>query len=159
MATKQGSLDLLNDPVAQKLLVSPLNAQLAYVWRDGSPRVTPIGFHWDGKQIVLGTPPDAPKVKVIDGKKVAINIDDTSYPYKVLYIRGTAHVTIVDGIVPEYRLMSVRVMGQEGGEAWLKNMEPITPKMARIAITPEWVGILDFETRFPSALEKAMGMG
>jgi hypothetical protein len=28
--------------------------------------------------------------------------------------------------------------------------------MARIAITPEWVGILDFEQRFPSALEKAM---
>jgi len=24
--------------------------------------------------------------------------------------------------------------------------------MARIAITPGWVGILDFETRFPSAL-------
>jgi hypothetical protein len=24
--------------------------------------------------------------------------------------------------------------------------------MARIAITPEWAGILDFETRFPSAL-------
>lgn len=24
--------------------------------------------------------------------------------------------------------------------------------MARIAITPQWVGILDFQTRFPSAL-------
>jgi hypothetical protein len=26
------------------------------------------------------------------------------------------------------------------------------PQMARITITPEWVGLLDFQTRFPSAL-------
>jgi hypothetical protein len=25
--------------------------------------------------------------------------------------------------------------------------------MARISVTPEWVGLLDFETRFPSALD------
>jgi hypothetical protein len=28
--------------------------------------------------------------------------------------------------------------------------------MARIVIQPEWVGILDFEQRFPSAIEAAM---
>ena len=149
---------MLNDPVAQKLLHSPLPARLAYVWKDGSPRVVPIGFHWDGKQIVLGTPPAAPKLKVIDGAKVALTIDQSDVlPYKVLYIRGTAHVTIVDGIVPEYKLMCMRVMGPEGGAAWLKQIEPMSPKMARVAITPEWVGVLDFETRFPSAIEKAMG--
>jgi hypothetical protein len=26
------------------------------------------------------------------------------------------------------------------------------PGMVRITVTPEWVGILDFQTRFPSAL-------
>ena len=159
MPTKQGSLDLLNDPVAKDLLQSKIPARLAYVWSDGSPRVIPIGFHWDGKQIVLGTPPSAPKLKVINGKKVAITIDSDTMPHKVLYIRGTAHVTIVDGIVPEYKLMSKRVMGLEAGEAWLKQVEPMSPKMARVAITPEWVGILDFETRFPSAIEKAMAGG
>jgi hypothetical protein len=30
-------------------------------------------------------------------------------------------------------------------------------QMSRITITPEWVGILDFEQRFPSAIEAAMG--
>jgi hypothetical protein len=30
------------------------------------------------------------------------------------------------------------------------------PRMARIFIQPEWVGVLDFETRFPSAIERAM---
>jgi hypothetical protein len=28
--------------------------------------------------------------------------------------------------------------------------------MARVEITPEWVGILDFEQRFPSFVERAM---
>jgi hypothetical protein len=30
--------------------------------------------------------------------------------------------------------------------------------MARIAIKPQWVGIMDFEGRFPNDLERAMGM-
>jgi hypothetical protein len=30
---------------------------------------------------------------------------------------------------------------------------------ARIAIRPDWVAILDFETRFPSALASKMGQG
>ena len=33
----------------------------------------------------------------------------------------------------------------------------MSPQMARIGIRPEWVGILDFETRFPSAIAKRMG--
>jgi len=32
-------------------------------------------------------------------------------------------------------------------------------QMARIAIAPEWVKILDFETRFPSAIEEAVKGG
>jgi len=28
--------------------------------------------------------------------------------------------------------------------------------MARITITPTWVGLLDFEARFPGAIERAM---
>jgi hypothetical protein len=41
MASKQGNLDLLKDPVAQELLRSNIPAQLAYVSRDGTPRVVP----------------------------------------------------------------------------------------------------------------------
>jgi hypothetical protein len=32
----------------------------------------------------------------------------------------------------------------------------MSPQMTRIAVQPEWVGILDFERRFPSAIEAAM---
>ena len=63
---------------------------------------------------------------------------------------------VVDGVAPEYAAMCVRVMGEAGAKAWLENLRPLSPRMARIFITPTWVGILDFETRFPSALERAM---
>src|SRR5512138_656579 len=99
MPTKQGSLALLNDPVAQRLLQSTFPARLAYTWKDGTPRVIPIAFHWDGKEIVLGTPPDAPKMQVLrDGVKVALTIDSDSLPFKVLLIRGTVHTDIFEGI-------------------------------------------------------------
>jgi Pyridoxamine 5'-phosphate oxidase len=157
MATKQGSLALLDDPVAQQLLQSTVPARFAYTWRDGTPRVIPIGFHWNGQEIVLGTPVDAPKMKVLrDGAKVAVTIDSDHMPYKVLLIRGTVRLDTVDGVAPEYAAMCRRVMGEEGGDAWLQQVTPLFPRMARVFIRPEWVGVLDFETRFPNAVEWAM---
>lgn len=156
MTTQQGSLELLNDPVAQQLLQSPLPARFAYNWSDGTPRVVPIGFHWNGQEIVLGTPPDAPKMQVLkDGARVALTIDSSTQPYKVLLVRGSVHIDTVDGIAPEYTAMIYRVMQKEAGQAWLQQMAAICPQMCRIFIRPEWVGILDFEGRFPSAIERA----
>ncbi|MBA2520497.1 MAG: hypothetical protein H0V24_12585 [Chloroflexia bacterium] len=62
----------------------------------------------------------------------------------------------VEGIAPEYAAMTIRVFGEAAGQAWLDTMRPITPRMSRIFIQPEWVGVMDFETRFPNALERAM---
>ena len=157
MVTQQGSLDLLNDPVAQDLLTSHLPVRLAYNWTDGTPRVVPIGFHWTGEELAIGTFADAPKMHALkDGMKVAGSIDSDTMPYKVLLLRGTVRTNIVDGIAPEYAAMARRVMGDEQAEAWLETMRPLTPEMAVIYLRPDWVGILDFETRFPSALERAM---
>jgi hypothetical protein len=58
----------------------------------------------------------------------------------------------VKGIVPEYAAPAERYFGRERGQAWVGQLRGITPSMVRIAVTPEWVGILDFQTRFPSAL-------
>jgi len=161
--TRTHDLSLLNDPVAQGLLQSRIPARMAYVWPDGTPRVIPIGFHWDGHVLVFATPPNAPKSHVLrDGAKVAITIDTDAMPYKVLSIRGTAKVSLVDGMVPEYVLMSKRVMGEEGGSAWVAQVSQMLQhpkmggKMVRIAVTPEWVNILDFQQRFPSAIEAVM---
>lgn len=157
MPTQQGAVTLLDDPVAQQLLQSRLPARFSYVWSDGSPRVVPIGFYWNGTEIVLGTPPDAPKMRVLkDGAKVAVSIDSNEMPYKVLLIRGTVRVDTVDGIAPEYAAATRRMDGEEAGNEWLAQLALISPRMSRIFITPEWVGILDFETRFPNALERAM---
>jgi nitroimidazol reductase NimA-like FMN-containing flavoprotein (pyridoxamine 5'-phosphate oxidase superfamily) len=79
MTSRQGDLSLLEDPVAQQLLQSTIPARLAYTWEDGSPRVVPINFHWNEKELVFGTPADAPKMKVLrDGVSVAATIDGES---------------------------------------------------------------------------------
>jgi hypothetical protein len=153
MPAKQGDLELLQHPAAQVLLQSTIPARLAYVWTDGTPRVIPIWFHWNEREFVLATPPKAPKLKAL-GKnpKVALTIDDNNFPHKVLLIRGTARLETVTGIVPEYAKAAERYFGDQPGKAWVEQLGSKIQAMVRITITPEWVGLLDFQTRFPSAL-------
>ena len=153
MTVKQGDLGLLLHPASVELLGSKIPARLAYVWTDGTPRVIPIWFHWDGREFVLATPPRAPKLKALaKNPKVSLTIDDNNFPHKVLLVRGTARLETVDGIVPEYALAAERYFGAEQAQVWLKQLRTLVPNMVRIAVSPEWVGLLDFQTRFPSAL-------
>jgi hypothetical protein len=157
MPTQQGDLSLLDDPVAQRLLQSTIPARLAYTWTDGTPRVVPIWFHWNGTEVVFGGPTDQPKMKILqNGTKVAVSIDGDEWPYKALLLRGTVRTEIVDGITPEYEAAAKRYFGPEQGQAWVDQMRSLAPQMGRIVMTPEWIGILDFETRFPNAVERAM---
>jgi hypothetical protein len=156
--TKQGDVALLDVPVAQELLRDRVPARLAYVWPDGTPRVVPINFHWNGARHVLGTGRDFPKIKALrQNPKVAVTIDTETYPHKVLLIRSTAAVEPMDRVPEEYAAAAYRMLGDEGGRAWLDQIEAIDfTAWARAAITPEWVGILDFERRFPNGLERAV---
>jgi nitroimidazol reductase NimA-like FMN-containing flavoprotein (pyridoxamine 5'-phosphate oxidase superfamily) len=158
MQTQQGDLlALLDDPIAQELLRSTNLARLAYNWHDGTPRVVPIWFHWDGETIVLGSPPAAPKVYALPTySKVALTIDRDEFPYHALLIRGTADVETVDGVTPEYEACAQRYFGEEQGREWVEGVRQMSPQMVRIRVRPEWVSILDFETRFPSAIAAAM---
>jgi nitroimidazol reductase NimA-like FMN-containing flavoprotein (pyridoxamine 5'-phosphate oxidase superfamily) len=153
MPVKQGDLKLLQHPASQALLQSKIPARLAYVWTDGTPRVVPVWFHWNEREFVVGTPLKAPKLKALaKNPKVALTIDDNDFPHKVLLVRGTARMETVDGVVPEYATAALRYFEPEQAEAWLAQLVKLTPKMVRIVIAPEWVGLLDFQTRFPSAL-------
>jgi hypothetical protein len=153
MKAKQGDLALLQHPVSQELLHSRIPARLAYIWMDGTPRVIPIWFHWNGQEIVMGTPPKAPKLKALaTNSRVSLTIDDNTFPNKVLLLRGTARMETVDGIVPEYAAAAERYFGREQGEAWVSHLRTLIATMVRITITPDWVGLLDFKTRFPSAI-------
>lgn len=153
MALNQGDLALLEHPVAKELLVSNIPARLAYVATDGTPRVLPIWFHWDGRQLVMGTMPNAAKLKALaQNPKVAITIDDNSFPNKVLLIRGTAKVDIVEGVVSGWAQAAERYLGPENGKAFVEQIRSKGGGQARIIVTPEWVGVLDFQTRFPRTL-------
>jgi hypothetical protein len=81
---------------------------------------------------------------------VALTIDDNAWPHKVLLVRGHADVELLGDVVPEYELSATRYFGPEQGSARVAT--PRGKPMARIAITPNWAGVLDFQTQLPSAL-------
>jgi hypothetical protein len=157
MTSKQGDRELLEHPVAKEMLQSTNLAHLAYVWPDGTPGVVPIWFHWTGDDLVMGTPPGAPKVDVLqDGTPVALTIDGGTWPYHVLLVRGRVKVETVPAVAAEYAAAAERYFGAEQWQAWVNQVKALGDSMVRLAVRPEWVGILDFETRFPSAIEAAM---
>ena len=153
MPVKQGDLGLLQHPAAKELLASKIPARLAYIATDGTPRVVPIWFHWNGHDFIMGTPPKAPKLKALaKNPRISLTIDDNVFPHKVLLVRGTARLETAEGIVPEYAMAAERYFGPEQGKAWVAQLVQMTPSMVKITITPDWIGLLDFQTRFPSAL-------
>jgi hypothetical protein len=165
MALPQGELKLLQSDVAKRLLISTVPARLAYTSKDGTPRVVPTWFHWTGDELVMGTFVSAPHVRHAAARlgalranpDVAITIDTESFPPDVLLVRGQASVTEVDGVVPEYALAARRYLGEEGATAYLVQVDRPGTKMARIAVRPTWVGVLDFQTRLPSCLGGVTG--
>jgi hypothetical protein len=154
---KRGDVTLLEHPVAQQLLQSRLPARLAYIARDGTPRVVPMQFHWTGKEVVLSCWPDDPKSTALrEHPQVALTIDTAEPPFRVLQIRGTAAVTLVDGVPAEMVAASIRYMGQEAGQAWVEQAVRLSPQTARIAVRPAWVDVLDFETRLPGGMVRRL---
>ena len=81
---------------------------------------------------------------------MAVSIDEHAFPYKILYVRGVASVEMLDDISPEYAAAAERYFGPEQGRAWVEQLRG--QPSARIRVTPQWVNVIDFETRFPSAL-------
>lgn len=148
---------LMSDPVAQRLLASANPARLAYVARDGTPRVVPVGFDWNGTTIVVGTVPGSAKVRALEANPaVALTIDTSppAWPPHVLLVRGTARVTLVDGVFPEYVAGARKLTPAEEFPAWEAGVRALYDQMARIDITPTWARIHDFETRIPQAVEE-----
>jgi hypothetical protein len=149
---------VLNEPLAKELLGSAQPARLAYNGLDGFPRVVPIGFLWNGAELVLGTVSYAAKVKaLIANPKVALTIDTNEPPWQILLVRGTAKVDIVDGVVPEYLTASRKGSATpEQADAFEAEVRSLYKRMARIAVTPEWAKLIDFEKTLPSAVERAV---
>ncbi len=148
-------IDLMNDPVVQELVKAPIHARLAYSARDGSPRVIPIGYIWNGEVFVMGSPVNAPKVKALAANpKVALTVDTDSFPPHVLLVRGEAAVEVVDGVPDEFVAASRRFIGEDGMLEWEAGVRALYKQMAIIRVTPTWAKIFDFETRLPSPVEE-----
>jgi hypothetical protein len=126
--------------------------RLAYTWTDGTPRVVSLLFRWNGTDLVFATFGPAPKMKALQsGSRVALTIDTDSTPHRVLSIRGSAHVTSLRGVVPEYALCAARYLGADLGKAYIDSLAAVMP-IACVAVRSDVVVLLDCETRFPSAL-------
>jgi hypothetical protein len=160
MTLEQGDPRLLETDLAQRLLASTIPARCAYTALDGTPRIIASWFEWTGEELVLPTFLAAPHVShatyrvraLRANPEVAISIDTDSFPPEVLSIRGQAEITEVDGIAPEYAAAARRYMGSEPGDEYLTQIDQPGTRMARVAVRPAWVGLLDFQTRMPSAL-------
>jgi hypothetical protein len=151
---REAIIDVMNDPVAQELVNAPIHARFAYSARDGSPRVIPIGYSWNGEVFVMASPVNAPKVKALAANpKVALTVDTSSFPPHVLLVRGEAAVEVVDGVPDEFVEASRRFVGEEGMPEWEAGIRALYKQMAIIRVTPTWVKVIDFETRLPSPVE------
>ena len=154
---RRGDLSLLEHPTAQELLQATIPARVAYIAQDGRPRLVPVLFHWTGQEIVFTSWPDDVKVEALRAHpQVAMSIDTSEPPWKVLSLRGLATVDIVEGVAAECLPIFSRYFGPDGGRAWVDRMEMMTDRMARIAFRPTWVEVLDFEHRFPSGMTRRM---
>jgi nitroimidazol reductase NimA-like FMN-containing flavoprotein (pyridoxamine 5'-phosphate oxidase superfamily) len=80
--------EVLNRPISRELLARDL-ARLAYVATDGTPRSIPIGFVWNGTELVMCTPKNAAKVPALrHHPAVALTIDTEVHPPKILLLRA-----------------------------------------------------------------------
>jgi hypothetical protein len=158
MEMSQGDLMLLESDVAKGLLTSTVPARFAYVATDGTPRVLPTWFHWTGDELVMPTFVSAPHIRRAASRlkdlranpNVAVTIDTEDFPPNVLLIRGQVAITEMQGVAPEYALAARRYLGEEAAAAYLAQVDQPGITMARIALRPAWVGVLDFQTRLPS---------
>jgi hypothetical protein len=151
-----GDVRLIGDPIARRLLDSGELARLAYIATDGTPRVIPIGFVWNGREIVMSTFAKSAKLAALRARPaVAITVDRFGPPPEVLLVRGRAELDEVDGVPAEYEQMQIRDHGPEQGAAMIAEVRKSGARMVRIVVRPEWVSTLDFQTRFPAGLVAA----
>lgn len=160
-AISQGDLRLLETDQAKELLASSIPARVAMIWSDGTPRVVPTWFHWTGSELVMPTYVAGPEAGIRHAAKrvevlranpaVAIVIDTETMPPTSLTIRGTAVIDEVDGLAPEYIIEAAgRYLGEEGAAGLVEAMDKPGTRQARIVVKPDWVGLVDFQTRLPS---------
>ncbi|MFD7311131.1 pyridoxamine 5'-phosphate oxidase family protein [Promicromonospora sp. NPDC059942] len=149
--------EILNRPLSQELLARDIT-RLAYVATDGTPRTVPIGFSWNGTEIVMCTSTNAPKLPHLRANPmVALTIDTELHPPRILLVRGRAELDVVDGIPDEYLEANTSYeMTPEQRAEWEVGVRSLYDGMVRVVVTPTWAKLIDFETTLPSAVEELL---
>lgn len=147
--------EILDRPKSREMLARDI-VRLGYVALDGTPRTVPIAFSWNGSQIVMCTPRNAPKLTALRrNPAVALTIDTDVHPPTILLVRGTAVLDDVDGIPEEFLAMNgTYAMTPEQRTAWEAEVRSLYDGMVRIVVTPTWAKLIDFETTLPSAVDE-----
>ncbi|SDT65752.1 pyridoxamine 5'-phosphate oxidase family protein [Jiangella sp. DSM 45060] len=147
--------EILNRPYSQELLARDIT-RLAYVATDGTPRTVPIGFTWNGTEIVMCTPTNAPKLASLRANPaVALTIDTEVHPPKILLLRGRAELDLVEGIPEEYMKMNTSYeMTPEQRAEWEVAVRGLYDAMVRIVVRPTWAKLIDFEATLPTPVEE-----
>lgn len=147
--------EVLARPLSRQMLARDLT-RLAYVATDGTPRAIPIAFTWNGEQIVMCTPTNAPKLPALRANpSVALTIDTEVHPPTILLLRGRAELDEVDGIPEEFLSMNgTYSMTPEQRVEWEAEVRSLYDGMVRILVTPTWAKLIDFEETLPSAVEE-----
>lgn len=145
--------EILDRPHSRELLARDIT-RLAYVGTDGFPRNIPIAFTWNGTEVVLCSPPNAPKIDALrQNPRVALTIDTEVHPPKILLIRGTVELDEVEGIPDEFLEMNGTYdMSAEQRVEWEAGVRALYERMVRIVITPTWAKLIDFEETLPQAV-------
>ena len=148
---------VLDQPLAGQLLRSAPLLRLAYVARDGTPRVVPLSFLWRDGRVVVCTAATRAKVRALQRRPaVAVTIDQDGLPPRALLLRGTARVDVVDGVPEEYLQASLKTQSARGAEDFAADVRRLYPSMARISVEPTWARLNDFETTLPRAVEELL---
>jgi len=142
-----------NDPLAQELLNCPIG-HLAYSGLDDHPRVIPIGFFWNGKEIVVCTAPTSPKASALEtNRNVAFSVDRLDPAPQMLSVRGTVTTELVHGVADEYLKASAKTMDEASLAQFEAEVRKVHREMVRVSIAPHWARVYDFGTgRIPQFL-------
>ena len=146
---------VLAHPIAQELLTGPHLDRVAYTGLDGAPRVVPIGFLWNGRELDIWTLPRSAKVRALSADpRVAVTIDTSGMPPRVLLLRGTATLTRIEGVPDGYVEAAPKAIPADQLEEWESGVRALYDEMVQVRITPTWAKLLDFETTIPSAVQE-----
>ena len=150
---RESASAVLATPLAQELLRSSPVAHLAYIGRDGYPRVIPTGYVWKGGKFVVCTPDNAPKVRGLGSNpRVALTIDTQTQPPRILLVRGTASMEFVDGVPDDYPRLHTNTFPERSGMGSTRRFAAYTHEWRESASRPNGQSSSTSSGPFPKPL-------